>query len=106
MRYRRLGTTKVLGRDLPAASTLRARLLGLAFCDVEAAGPGLLIPRCRSIHTFGMRFYLDLVFLDGEGNPVARHGAVGPRRIVTCRRAVAVAEFVSGAGGEGWRAQP
>jgi len=32
----------------------------------ESAEP-LLIPRCRSVHTFGMRFALDLFWLDEWG---------------------------------------
>ena len=39
--------------------------------------PGLLIPRCRCVHTFGMRFPLDVVFLDdaGQGGPPGPGGA-------------------------------
>ena len=50
---------------------------------------GLLIPRCASVHTFGMRFELDLVFLDGDGRPLPIRRAVPPRRLVSApRRAV------------------
>ena len=31
--------------------------------DRHRAPEGLLIPRCRSVHTYGMRFPLDLLFL-------------------------------------------
>jgi uncharacterized protein len=69
-----------------------ARLLGLAWLDEIPAGWGLLIPRCSSVHTFGMRFALDLDFFDGEGRLVRRVEAVPPRRVVRCRRAAAVLE--------------
>jgi len=85
----------VEGRRVPVAATRRARLLGLAFLDRGAAGAGLLIPRCRSVHTFGMRFSLDLVFLDLNLRPVARRYSVPPRRIAFERRAQAVLELPS-----------
>ena len=49
------------------ARSFRARLLGLAFLRRLPPDCGLLIPRCSSVHTFGMRFALDVVFLDGDG---------------------------------------
>jgi hypothetical protein len=49
--------------------------------DRDAAGAGLLIPHCNRVHTFGMRFGLDLVFLDGRGLVVATSHSVPPRRL-------------------------
>jgi uncharacterized membrane protein (UPF0127 family) len=72
-----------------------ARLLGLALLDRSEAGEGLLIPRCRSVHTFGMRFPIDLVFLDANLRPVSWHPAVPRRRIAIERRAAAVLELTS-----------
>jgi uncharacterized protein len=93
-RMRHLPVTDALGWRVPVAVGFTARLLGLAGLDLDEAGPGLLIPRCRSVHTFGMRFALDLIFLDRKGNPcaVARE-AVPPRRVVWDRRADAVLEL-------------
>lgn len=92
-RFAGLSTTVVLGRAVPVAESLRSRLLGLAFLSRERTGPGLLIPRCRSVHTFGMRFRLDLLFLDAEGRVVELRRAVPPRRLLRCARAVAVLEL-------------
>ena len=75
-----------------------SRLLGLAFLRPERAGAGLLIPRCRSVHTFGMRFPLDLVFYDRERRPLLLLPAVGPNRVVRERFADAVLELPSAAG--------
>ena len=94
-RLRRLPTATVAGRDVPVARGLRARLLGLSHLDRERAGAGLLIPGCSSVHTFGMRFALDLVFLDEAGREVSARRCVRPRRIVADRRAVAVLELPS-----------
>src|SRR3954454_24245606 len=76
------------------ATTLRARLLGLALLPRGALLPGhaLLIPDCRSVHTFGMRFPIDITFLDERGRALRVVRAVGPRRVLSCRGAFAVLE--------------
>ena len=63
-RFIGLERTEILGVAVPVATTVRSRLLGLALLRRERAGAGLLIPRCRSVHTFGMRFPIDVLFLD------------------------------------------
>jgi uncharacterized protein len=92
-RLRPLPFVDVCGRRIPVAVGVRARLLGLAHLDREEAGPGLLIPRCSSVHTFGMRFALDLVFLDRDGRPRSVRRQVPPRRIAFDRRASSVLEL-------------
>jgi uncharacterized protein len=77
----------------PVARDFRSRLLGLAWRDREEADPGLLIPRCSSVHTFGMRFALDLFFLDAGGRVISARRRVPPRRIVWQRGADAVLEI-------------
>lgn len=94
-RLGRLPTAEILGRRVPVAADLRARLLGLAGLGRNEAGPGLLIPRCSSVHTFGMRFALDLVFLDRDGRPCSVRREVPPRRLAFDRRAGAVLELPS-----------
>jgi uncharacterized protein len=84
----------------PAAIGFRARLLGLSRRDRAAAGPGLLIPRCASVHTFGMRFELDLYFLDRKGRVISVRRRVPPRRIAWHPRARSVLEIPSREGGE------
>ncbi|MBA2523021.1 MAG: DUF192 domain-containing protein [Solirubrobacterales bacterium] len=87
-----LPRARVLGMTVPVASTFRARLLGLAWIEQDRAGTGLLIPRCRSVHTFGMRFAIEVVFLDSEGREVRRL-RLPPRRLAWERRAVAMLEL-------------
>jgi len=77
------------------ASGLRSRLLGLALLPRELVPAGLLIPRCRNVHTFGMRFGIDLLFLDGDGRVIEVRRAVPPCRLVRCARAMAVLELPS-----------
>jgi uncharacterized protein len=67
------------------AERYRDRLLGLAWLRELPPRTGLLIPRCRSVHTFGMRFRLDVMFVTLERGSLlvhdARHG-VSPGRLV------------------------
>jgi hypothetical protein len=83
----------VAGNEVPVAVGIRARLLGLALLDREVAGPGLLIPRCAAVHTFGMRFALDVYFLGSGDETLDIRRAVPPRRFVAHRGAVAVLEL-------------
>jgi uncharacterized membrane protein (UPF0127 family) len=86
--------------DIPVADSFRSRLLGLAWRERSQAGPGLLIPRCSSVHTFGMRFELDVYFLDRSGRVLSARRRVPPRRVLWCRGAAAVLEIPVGKGGE------
>jgi uncharacterized membrane protein (UPF0127 family) len=91
------------GRELPGglrvleARSRRARGVGLARLDEMPATLALHLVPCRSIHTFGMRFALDLIWLDRAGAVVRVDTAVPPRRVRTCLRARSVLEVRAGA---------
>jgi uncharacterized membrane protein (UPF0127 family) len=55
----------------------------------------LEIPRCRSVHTFGMRFALDLVWLDASRRVIRVDRGVPPWRVRSCRQARSVLELDS-----------
>jgi uncharacterized membrane protein (UPF0127 family) len=81
------------------------RLTGLIGRRSWPAGVALEIPRCRSVHTFGMRFPLDLVWLDSDRRVVRVDRAVPPWRVRWCRRARSVLELrTSGIDGGGFEA--
>ena len=90
------------GRDLPggmrvARAERRAdRFRGLANLDAMPAGYALHLPRCRSVHTFTMRFPLDLIWLGKDGRPVRIDRAVPPNRMKLCIRARSVVEANAG----------
>ena len=94
-RFRRLDRARILGVEVPVASSFRSRFLGLALLHRERAGEGFLIPRCRSVHTFGMWFPLDILFLDGTGRVIELRRAVPPNRVVRCPGAMTVLELPS-----------
>ncbi|HEX5763451.1 MAG TPA: DUF192 domain-containing protein [Solirubrobacterales bacterium] len=95
-RLARLPVERVLGREVPVARGAVSRLIGLAGLDRAEAGVGLLIPRCSHVHTFGMRFRLDLVFLDLAGQPLLVVPAVPPRRFAGLCGSAAVLELPRG----------
>ena len=78
---------KELALDLALAETLRARLQGLLGRGALPAGTGLWIRPCNSIHTFGMRFPIDALFLDQEKRVVGLAKALAPNRVsrIYCR---------------------
>jgi hypothetical protein len=84
------------GIVLARADRGRARLLGLARLDALPRHYALHLPRCRSVHTAGMRFALDLVWLDASGGPVRVDRDVPPRRLRSCLRARSVVETAAG----------
>lgn len=95
-RLSRLPRKPVAGVEVRVAVGLRARLFGLAALERDEVGAGLLIPRCRSVHTFGMRFGIDVCFLGSDLEPIAIVSDVGPRRFVSHRAAKAVLETPRG----------
>lgn len=91
-------------RPLPGGLTLlvagdrRSRRRGLARLDELPSDHALLFERCRSVHTIGMRFVLDLLWLDDAGNLVRVDHDVCARRLRTCLRARSVIEATAGEG--------
>jgi uncharacterized protein len=84
--------------ELPiiVAATPIARLRGLL--GHRTPPPfGLRLERCRCVHTFGMRFALDLHWLAADGAVLRVDRGVAPGRVRACRRARAVVEVPAGA---------
>lgn len=81
-------------RRVLVAERFTARLLGLMFRKDMPDDAALLIPRCNAIHTFFMRFPIDVTFLDRNGAPVKTVRGVRPWTPLVWggRRACAVAE--------------
>jgi hypothetical protein len=78
------------------------RLVGWALL-ASPRGEGLVIPRCRSIHTFGMRFPIDVAFvtwpLEQPVVPLKVEGRLAPGRLLSIRRparATAAVELPAG----------
>ena len=85
------------GLRLARADRFAARVKGLAKLDAMPPNYALQIPRCRSVHTFTMRFPLDLIWLGKDGRPVRVDRAVPPSRMKLCLAARSVVEANAGA---------
>ena len=75
-----VGNVPLAGR-LRAAHTHWTRLRGLLGAEPLAPGEGLWIKPSRRIHMFGMRYALDLVFMDDGGRVMRLVHALPPNRI-------------------------
>jgi uncharacterized membrane protein (UPF0127 family) len=67
-----------LGARIGLADGWLARLRGMLARPAPGPGEGLLLTPCRSVHMYGMRFPLDVAFLDGRGAVVAIYPSLGP----------------------------
>jgi uncharacterized membrane protein (UPF0127 family) len=97
-RLHRLRTRTVLGHRVAVADGHLGRLLGLALLRRRRAGSGLLLPGCRAVHTLGMLFRLDVVFLDADCRELRCERAVGFGRWLNEPDAAAVLELPSEGG--------
>ncbi|MGQ0732326.1 MAG: DUF192 domain-containing protein [Acidobacteriota bacterium] len=89
-------TGQWLIRTLEMASDSHARRKGLLGRDALAPDEGMVIVPTQGIHTFGMRFPLDIVGVSRDGIVVKIKGAVPPRRLVFALRAFAILETAGG----------
>lgn len=82
--------------NLRFAESFRDRLLGLLFRAPLGPGQGLLIAPCGSVHTFGMRYAIDVVFLDRRGRILKIVHRLVPWRAAACAGADQVIELAAG----------
>lgn len=81
---------------LVPARGFRARLCGLhAWASWGDEPCGLLLPRCRAVHTFGLTQAIDAVFLSACGRILTQR-RLAPNRIGLCLQARAVLELPAG----------
>ena len=72
------------------------RMRGLLGRSGMESGEGLLLKPAGSVHTYFMRFPIDVVFLDREGVVVAITDSLVPWRAASKRGAKAVLELPAG----------
>ncbi len=89
-------TTAVLASAAALAGDSGSRRRGLLGRAALAPGEALVIAPSQGIHTFGMRFAIDVVFVDRRGQVVRIAAAVPPGRCRLSWRAFAVVELGSG----------
>jgi uncharacterized protein len=80
------------------AENRRERMRGLRGQSGPDPNEGLLLDRCRSVHTFGMRFAIDVVLLDARARPIGVR-TLAPGRLLLPRRGVRqIVEVAAGRG--------
>lgn len=84
------------GLRVRVARSFGARLVGLLGRRALPADQALLLVPCNNVHTFFMRFAIDVVFLDREGVVLAIVPRLAPWRIAAARRAYACLELAAG----------
>ena len=87
----------VLSSQCHFANSVLKRMIGLLNRKHLEAGEGLLLDRCYGIHTFGMRFPIDVLFLDKDLRVIRVVNALPPYRTCVVRKAVYVLELPVGA---------
>jgi hypothetical protein len=86
----------VLATCLEVADHGETRRKGLLGRDRLCPGEGLWIVPCEAIHTFGMKFPIDLVYLDRKNQIRKLRRDVPPWRLSACLSAHSVLELASG----------
>ena len=87
---------RVLCERCLVAETPLARMRGLLGRRGLDSGEGLLLRPASSVHTFFMRFPIDVVFLGGDGEVVKVSDRVRPWRTTAAPGAKAVVELAAG----------
>jgi uncharacterized membrane protein (UPF0127 family) len=88
------GTT--LATQLEVAGSGSTRRKGLLGREGLAPGEGLWIVPCESVHTFFMRFPIDLVYLDRKNRIRKLRSTVVPWRLSACFTAHSILELPAG----------
>ena len=89
-------THKPVADAVEIAVTRKARRRGLLGRDGLDETAALMITRCFSIHTFFMRFAIDVVFLDRDGCVVRMVPRMRPGHMAMSWRARTVIELAAG----------
>ena len=86
----------VLAKTVETAFDSRTRRTGLLGRDALAADTVLAIAPSNAVHTIGMRFPIDVLFITRTGRETKRVLQLRPVRIAASLKAFAVLEFAAG----------
>jgi uncharacterized membrane protein (UPF0127 family) len=96
LKIKNLTKDTVLAETADAADTSRKRRVGLLKHESLAPGDGLWIVPCEAIHTFGMKFPIDIVFLNAKRKVLKVRHTMVRRRLSGCLWASSVLELPAG----------
>ena len=89
-------SNKEVARTLITAFDSASRRKGLLDHASLADGSAMIIAPSSAIHTFAMRFTIDVIFVSRDGRVLKVRPHVKPRRIAGAWRAFAVVELPAG----------
>lgn len=72
---------KELVGDLMIADSIFSRMKGLLGKDSLPTGSALWLIPCKGVHTFGMKFAIDVIFIDRENRVIAISDNMMPNRM-------------------------
>ena len=87
---------QVVAHQLTAAFDSKTRRTGLLRHDSFADGSAMVIAPSNAVHTFFMRFPIDVAFVNRQGKVVKTYAALAPWRIAAALGAFAVIELPAG----------
>jgi uncharacterized protein len=97
LRISNLARQAELAHWVEVADNGAKRRKGLIGRQMLCAGEGLWIVPCEAVHTLGMQFAIDLVYLDRDRRVLKVRTDVPPWRLSACFSAHSVLELASGA---------
>ena len=90
-------THQIVAQTLLKAFDSGSRRRGLLGRDSLAGDTALIIAPSNAIHTFSMRFAIDVAFVSTDGRVIKVRPAIPPWRIAAAWRGFAVIEMAAGA---------
>src|SRR5260370_17658405 len=84
---------RILAESADVADTSSKRRIGLLKHSKLNPGEGLWIAPCESVHSFGMKFAIDVVYLDRKKKVRKIRKNMVPRRISACLTAHSVLDL-------------
>ena len=96
LRVRNQSRNTVLGDRVGIADTSATRRTGLLKHSRLEPGEGLWIAPSEAVHTFGMKFPIDVLFLDKKRKVLKIRNDMARSRMAICLRAHSVLELPSG----------
>lgn len=74
-------TGQVIKENLKLIDSFSGRLMGLMFTRSFPQGEGVVIKPCQGVHTFFMRYPIDVILLDGDDRVVYAKLSLKPYRV-------------------------
>lgn len=96
VRVKNLTRNCVLAEAVEVADTSRKRRTGLLKHQTLPQEEGLWIAPCEAVHSIGMKFPIDVLFLDRHRKVLKIRPDMAPGRLAVCLRAYGVLEVAAG----------